>query len=141
VPALYYGISLEGIDPPHTIYIHKEFKISNTEPTISKSTTTRQPPQVISQYTKPLNMRVLLHQLSDISYQWKLIGIDLEVNQNILKGLQQKTIDDMLKLSDVLQAWFDKNEEITWEKIIEVVEGRIIDNKTLADKIKQFLEN
>jgi ribosome-interacting GTPase 1 len=86
-------------------------------------------------------MRVLLHQLSDISYQWKLIGIDLEVNQNILKGLQQKTIDDMLKLSDVLQAWFDKNEEITWEKIIEVVEGRIIDNKTLADKIKQFLEN
>ena len=44
------------------------------------------------------------------------------------------------KLDHVLQTWIDKDSQVTWKMIIDVVRGPLIGNIALANKIFQYLK-
>jgi hypothetical protein len=88
---------------------------------------------------KPPEHNDLLEVLVDISHKWELIGVVLEVGENIIQGLKEQT-DDKLKLHKVLLSWEEtKNHLFSWKTIIETVEGKIVNHKAQAKKIREYL--
>jgi hypothetical protein len=83
----------------------------------------------------------LLWQLALISHKWEHIGRALSVDNHIIIGLRGNQVDNMMRLSEILQAWIDKDEDVTWKTIIDAIEGPIVDNKAFADEIRQNLKH
>ena len=80
--------------------------------------------------------------LDPIAYQWYLIGTALDIEDGDLKPLEQNPQYslDRRKLAEVLQLWFDKQTtEVTWRKILSVVEKPPINNFAIADEIHKFI--
>ena len=70
-----------------------------------------------------------------------MLGLDIATD--LLKGLQQGSQCSEVKLSKVLKKWMDLNGEVTpvtWETIIDVIKGPLIQNNDLAMEIKQSLK-
>ena len=49
------------------------------------------------------------------------------------------------KLNDVIQRWFDMDDEdegapVTWNALIDVIKGPLVQNKALAMKIYEYLK-
>ena len=69
-----------------------------------------------------------------------MIGIALEVEHSDLEGLSQSNKDNSTRLYEVLEAWMNtRSTDVTWETVITAVEGSIVDQKSTAVKIQQFL--
>ena len=68
-----------------------------------------------------------------------MIGGLLGVDDNTLDGLLAKDYDDQIKLSKTLQSWLNNRPTpTTWRNIIKIMEGPL-QNKSLADEIRQCL--
>ena len=83
-----------------------------------------------------------MNLLKPIAYQWYLIGTALEIEDGDLKPLEQNPqySSDTRKLAEVLQLWFDKRTtEVTWRKILSVVENPSINNLLVAGGIRNFM--
>jgi hypothetical protein len=82
-----------------------------------------------------LRMRPELHELlrllAPISQKWDDIGIALRVDRHIIERLRHNETDNIIRLSEILQVWMDKDEDATWETVIQAIEGPIVDNKAL----------
>ena len=82
----------------------------------------------------------LLSLLADITYQWHEIGILLGVDEIYLHGLLESVEGNMVKLHKVLTYWIDTMSiPVTWQNIINIVEGPIIASQSTVDKIRKFL--
>ena len=85
--------------------------------------------------------RVLFNLLYDISDQWYDIGLSLQVCHNVLDDLKQSEDDDETKLKKVMNIWEDtKSSSTTWETMITAMESPTINNKEIADYIRQYLQ-
>ena len=85
--------------------------------------------------------RVLFNLLYDISDQWYDIGLSLQVRRNVLDDLKQSEDDDETKLKKVMNIWEDtKSSSTTWETMITAMESPTINNKEIADYIRQYLQ-
>ena len=83
---------------------------------------------------------VLFNLLYDISDQWYDIGLSLQVCCNVLDDLKQSEDDDETKLKKVMNIWEDtKSSSTTWETMITAMESPTINNKEIADYIRQYL--
>ena len=82
------------------------------------------------------NRSDLLRVLAPISHIWDLIGMALDIDDCIINGLKRNEVNDKIRLSGILQAWIDKGDNVTWETIIQAIEGPIVDNKALAEEIR-----
>ena len=81
----------------------------------------------------------LLGRLAEIKHKWYELGLSLQVKQNVLESLQDGT-NDMKKLNKVLTSWRDtESSPVTWENIIESVEGSIVEQVPTAQKIREYL--
>ena len=80
-------------------------------------------------------------QLNDIRCDWEIIGVQLAVNDVHLKSIKQNwPHNDTAKLLEVLRVWKDQRTcEISWRKIITVVEDPPVQNKAVAEKIFYYL--
>jgi hypothetical protein len=85
------------------------------------------------------NHQQLVELLSDIDSQWNHIGIALGVKLNVIEGIRQQHYDNKSRLTSVLQQWINKNVDVTWDKLIEAIEGRIVNNEAKANEIRQSL--
>ena len=84
--------------------------------------------------------RDLLDLLACIKHKWKMIGVALEVEHCDLEGLSQSNKDNSTRLYEVLEAWMNtRSTDVTWETVITAAEGSIVDQKSTAVKIQQFL--
>ena len=89
---------------------------------------------------KEPNLRDLLSLLADIEYEWHKIGLALEVEERVLVKCTRSTDDDGDKLYRVIKSWTTTiTSDITWENIIDTVEGPIVKHKATAAKIRSFL--
>ena len=72
---------------------------------------------------------------------WKTIGEQLAVKNGDLKCLEYNVAyDDTNKLSEVLKIWRDKRTcDVSWRKIITVVEDPPLENKVVVGNIFDFL--
>ena len=82
----------------------------------------------------------LLGLLTDIKYEWKKIGMALEVGRDVLGSCTHSYEDDGNKLDTVIVSWVDTVvTDVTWETVIAAVEGPIVNHKSTAVKIRDFL--
>ena len=82
-------------------------------------------------------------QLAPIDASWHSIGNGLGVSDNDLKKLGQSTKSDQYKLDHVLQRWIEMDSQVTpvtWKTILEVIQGPLVGNYALAEKIYQYLK-
>jgi hypothetical protein len=82
----------------------------------------------------------LFKLLSGISNKWNLIGTALGVNNAFIQSLTRERIDDTMRLSHVLMAWIENDDDVTWENIIGVIEGDIVKSKRTANKMKRYVQ-
>ena len=82
----------------------------------------------------------LLLQLFHIRHNWYDIGLSLQVRRNVLDDLKQSEDNYQTRLRKVINIWKDtKSSSVTWETVITAMESPIINNKRIADYIRQHL--
>ena len=78
--------------------------------------------------------------LTDIEYEWDEIGIALEVEDRVLRGLNRSHEDNTTKLITVLRSWMDTfPSRSTWDVVLAAVEGPIVKHPDTALTIRKFL--
>lgn len=83
---------------------------------------------------------VMLELLAPIAYKWELIGISLEVRHSVLMSLAQSNYSDLMRLAMVIQSWMDtQSTPVTWETVIFAVESPIVNNMSVATKLRNYL--
>ena len=93
---------------------------------------------------KPTRLEVLT-QLVDIDASWRSIGDGLGLKDNYLQGLAQHNDLDQRKLGHVIQKWLDMDGQdecapVTWNTILDVVKGPLVQNKSQAMRIYEYLK-
>ena len=83
----------------------------------------------------------LLRQIASINNKWWEIGIELQLSHDFLEGLQQKPYTTMIKLHHVISEWMKNAQSVTWETVINAIEGPIVNDKNKADEIREYLAN
>ena len=82
----------------------------------------------------------LLNLLANISAEWHLIGMCLNVPYNDLEGIQQNPISDIEKLSAVINRWKEsQTSPFTWETVITAMESPIVNNLRKSNEIRDYL--
>ena len=82
----------------------------------------------------------VLKLLAPIAHNWELIGISLEVRDRVLMSLAQSNYSDLMKLAMVIQSWMDtQSTPVTWETVIFAVESPIVNNMSMAAKLRNYL--
>ena len=82
----------------------------------------------------------LVELLADIKHQWFPIGQALHVPFNDLEGLQANSEDNIVKLGHVIHTWQNSQpSSVTWETVISAIEGTIVNDLTIANKIRAHL--
>ena len=73
--------------------------------------------------------------------KWYDIGLSLQVRRNVLDEIKQSEDNDVTKLEKVTNIWEDtKSSPDTWETMITAMESPVINNKEIADMIRQYLK-
>ena len=80
----------------------------------------------------------LLKLLADISHLWHVIGLSLNVTDNVLFGLKHSQESDTIKLSEVIHSWLTTTES-SWETLIDAIKGPIVKHIRKANEIHQYL--
>ena len=93
---------------------------------------------------RPTRCEVLM-QLTFINFQWRNIGNGLGVTFSDLQGLAERNDSNQTRLDQVIQKWLDMNGEgegapVTWETILDVVKGPLVQNITQAMRIYEYLK-
>ena len=85
----------------------------------------------------------LLKKLTAIDASWRSIGNGLNLSYNDLQGFAESNKCNQVRLEHVLEKWLNMDGQATpatWETIIDVVKGPLVENKALAIKIYQDLK-
>ena len=82
----------------------------------------------------------LVTVLWPIKYEYYNIGEALDIPDGELKSIKYSGDSDNNKLSEVLRIWANsKSSPVTWETIIQAVSDPPVNNKYVADKIREHL--
>ena len=84
-------------------------------------------------------MKDLMDCLNKINNKWPEIGIALNVSKNDIDSIKEEHPNNTRRLGAVLQIWMDRDQSVTWQAVIEALEGPIVDNPRIAREIKEFL--
>ena len=83
---------------------------------------------------------VLLNLLANISNNWYVIGLGFDIGHNNLESINNEMGRDITKLSKVIECWIStQSSPVTWETVISVIEGHIVNNKIKANEIRKHL--
>ena len=79
--------------------------------------------------------------LIGIGDKWYGIGLSLQVRRNVLDEIKQSEDNNYIKLKKVINIWEEtKSSPDNWETIITAAESPVINNKEIADEIRQYLK-
>ena len=82
----------------------------------------------------------LLNLVADISDHWYEIGVCLKVPDKDLESIEKRPINDINKLSAVINIWEDTvSSPFTWETVITAMEGSIVNNLRKGHEIRDYL--
>lgn len=80
----------------------------------------------------------LIELLAPISSKWGLIGDELGVHIEIIDDFNKS--DDMM-IDEVIKKWIEtKPSPTTWDNIIKVVRGPVIQSLCVANNIQEYLD-
>ena len=87
------------------------------------------------------NKSDLLNLLADISNNWYVIGLGFNISHYNLESINNEKGHDITKLSKVIECWIStQSSPVTWETVISVIEGKIVNNKIKANEIRKHLD-
>jgi hypothetical protein len=92
-----------------------------------------------------LDKKPKLHHVIELmayhDHLWEQIGQALQVRPNVLNGLKTSVQPNRIKLSDVIQSWFEtRPSPVTWRNLIDCLDTRVAGGLTaLADDIRKEL--
>ena len=79
--------------------------------------------------------------LAPVSSKWDLLGDQLGVEHNFIAGLKNSNKSDQTRLTEILQKWIEmKPTPVTWDNIIKVVGGPVVQNQNVAITIQKHLK-
>ena len=81
----------------------------------------------------------LLNILATIDAKWQEIGLGLNIRENDLSDIADKSKSNTVRLSAVLQKWMETSTSITWQTIIVAIGGPIVRSHNKATEICRFL--
>ena len=83
----------------------------------------------------------LLNLLADISHLCQEIGLSLNLSDNVLNGLKHSQENNTTKLFEVIKCWLSAIQQhlVTWETVIDTIEGPIVKHMKKANEIHQYL--
>ena len=82
----------------------------------------------------------LFRLLFDINEKWYDIGLSLQVRRNVLDDLKHIQRHDIEKFRAVIGNFLTSQPSpVSWEMVITAIEGPIVNDKEIADKIRQYL--
>ena len=82
----------------------------------------------------------LIYLLVNVSDKWYDIGLSLQVRRNILDNIKPRLSYNIDKLRAVIDKCSTTElSPVTWETVISAMESPTIDNKAIANKIRQYL--
>jgi hypothetical protein len=102
----------------------------------SLSTTEVSPTELLQK--KP-EIKVLVELLNKISHKWQQLGTALGVGEHIIEGLKANEPNNIVRLTKILSEWINADESVNWDTIIRAVEGKIVENKAVANEIRTYL--
>ena len=71
---------------------------------------------------------------------WYEIGLSLKVSRRVLNDLRHSQESNIVKLDQVIQSWITTESHfVTWETVIDAIEGPIVNNKLVANTIRKHL--
>ena len=78
--------------------------------------------------------------LNDMRDKWYDIGLSLQVRRNILDDLKQSEDSNLTKLLNVCDNWLTTEPSpVMWETVITTIDSLVVNNKSKADLIRQYL--
>ena len=80
------------------------------------------------------DLPLLIEKLSSVSARWNLLGIQLEIDQNLLSGFEQETNDVKLYLAKTLAFWSKQRQPPS--VLMKALRGPTLRRKVLADDLK-----
>ena len=72
-----------------------------------------------------------------------MIGTALGLEKNDLQSMARANTNDKIRLNDVLEKWIEMDGQtspVTWRTIIDVIQGPLVENNALANKIFRSLK-
>ena len=81
----------------------------------------------------------LLELLAGIKHLWYEIGLALRIPDAELEGLRQNHVNNIVRLSKVLQCWINQNKEVTWNSIITALRSEIVGQTQVGQKIESYV--
>ena len=99
---------------------------------------------VISDITSILKESPTRYELFNLLFyfneKWYDIGLSFQVPHDVLDNLKQSEDNNYTKLEKVINIWKDIQPSfVTWETVITAFESPIINDKEIADLIRQYL--
>ena len=75
---------------------------------------------------------------SDCSHKWEEIAADLQLPRGTISSIKNSKTSNELKLNRVLYEWKEQQTmPFTMDSIINVMEGPIVKNKAVANKLRE----
>ncbi len=76
--------------------------------------------------------------LSPLAYDWFLLGIQLQIEPEVLKRFEHLSLPNQSqrRLSDLIGTWIKQGKNVTLEKLTEVLAGDTVRQRALALKLK-----
>ena len=99
---------------------------------------------VISDITSILKKSPTRYELFNLLFyfneKWYDIGLSFQVPHDVLDNLKQSEDNNYTKLEKVINIWKDIQPSfVTWETVITAFDSPIINDKEIADLIRQYL--
>ena len=74
-----------------------------------------------------------LNKYHNLSKEWYFFGVELEVDDDHLKKIEDKYSDDRMRMMKVFAIWLEKGENPTYRKLLEALVD--IDKRDIAQSI------
>ena len=79
----------------------------------------------------------VLNKYRDLHKEWYVLGVELEINNEDLKDIEDKYSDDRMRMLKIFGIWLEKGENPTYRTILKALVD--IDKKDIAQSISTEL--
>ena len=68
---------------------------------------------------------------------WREIGLSLNVDGNVLAGLENRNVTDIVKLAEIIDILLATS--TSWNTVIDAIKGPVVNKVVKADEIRQYV--
>ena len=84
------------------------------------------------------DLKDVIDVLFDVSRKWYYIGLQLNIQVDILENIKHQESDDSNRLREMLIIWLKQvNPLPSWEALVSALKGRTVGEAQLAEQIQQ----